>query len=80
MFKFSIADLFSDLNGFTSNFLGGEDHGLMSTDAAYTPHALSGNDDCLPDINPASGLPMINCNCGIDVSGNTYGFNDSLFD
>lgn len=80
MFKFSITDFFSDLKGFTSNLLGGEDPGLMSTDVAYTTHALLGNDDCCPSINPASGLPMINGDCGVDVGGNTYGFNDSLFD
>lgn len=75
MFKFfSITNLFSDLKGFTSNFQGGEDPGLMST------HALPGNDDCCPSINPASGLPMINGDSGVDLDGNSYGFNDSLFD
>jgi hypothetical protein len=74
MFKFfSITDLFSDLKGFAGNFLGGEDPGLMST------HALPSNDDC-PSINPASGLPMINGDSGVDIGGNSYGFNDSLFD
>ena len=75
MFKFfSITNLFSDLKGFTSNFLGGEDPGLMST------HALPGNDDYHPISNPASGLPMINGDSGVDIGGNNYGFNDSLFD
>ncbi|MFZ2974845.1 MAG: hypothetical protein WA049_19630 [Ferribacterium limneticum] len=74
MFKFfSITVFFPDLKGFTSNFLG-EDPELMST------HALPGNDDCCPSINPASGLPMINGDCGVDIGGNSYGFNDSLFD
>jgi hypothetical protein len=74
MFKFSITDLFSDLKGFAGNFLGGEDPGIMSTDA------LLGNDDCCPSINPASGLSMINGDSGVDLDGNSYGFNDSLFD
>lgn len=75
MFEFfSITDLFSDLKGFAGNFLGGENPGLMS------PHALPGNDDCCSSINPASGLPMINGNNGVDLGGNSYGFNDSLFD
>ena len=75
MFKFfSITNLFSDLKGFTSNFLGGEDLGLMS------PHALPGNDDFCHSTNPASGLPMGNGDSGVDIGGNSYGFNDSLFD
>lgn len=75
MFKFfSITDFFSDLKGFAGNFLGGEDPGLMST------YALPCNDDCCPIINPASGLPMVNGDSGVDIGGNSYGFNDSLFD
>lgn len=29
------------------------------------------------DINPASGLPMVDGIGGIDIAGNSYGFNDS---
>jgi hypothetical protein len=81
MFKFSITDFFLDLKGFTSNLLGREDPGVMSTDAACATYALPGNDDCFPSVNPASGLPMINGDNGVDAGGNCYGFSDSsLFD
>ncbi len=30
------------------------------------------------DINPASGLPMVDGIGSIDVAGNTYGFNSSI--
>ncbi len=35
---------------------------------------LNADDDChaFPDINPASGLPMLD-NTGIDVAGNPFG-------
>ena len=37
------------------------------------------NDEkCNHDINPASGLPMIDC--AIDVEGNLFGTDDSLFE
>ncbi len=30
------------------------------------------------DINPASGMPMVDGIGGIDIAGNTYGFNNSI--
>ena len=38
-------------------------------------------DSCGCDINPASGLPMIDGDCGgVDVGGNAYGTDSSSFD
>ena len=40
---------------------------------SLSQHQVSSN----IDINPASGLPMLDGVGGIDIAGNTYGFNDS---
>jgi hypothetical protein len=44
--------------------------GLVLMDAAEMRNMM-------PDVNPATGLPMIDGIGGIDLAGNHYGFNDS---
>lgn len=39
--------------------------------------ASNDNQNCIPGINPATGLPMTDCNNTIDVAGNVYGFDNS---
>jgi hypothetical protein len=53
--------------------------GLLGAHVAGSYEDSHDDDDC-PSINPATGLPMLNCT--VDIEGNAYGMdnNDSAFD
>lgn len=48
-------------------------------DACFAEASHLGSDFDPVEINPVSGLPMIDGIVGVDVAGNPYGSNDDLF-
>ncbi len=81
MFEFSIPGLFSELTDCVSNLLDGDDLAPIPTLSVGSVDDLLGDVASCHSTNPATGLPMICGDCGVDVGGNSYGFSDNgLFD
>lgn len=74
-------------SGFDDNLIGNQmimpyaDSGLIADDSDtywhQSPHYTASSIDSSPDVNPASGLIMVDN--AIDVAGNFYGFYDHSF-
>jgi len=47
--------------------------GLFSDDNISSRGIDDDHHSCTPGVNPATGLPMIDCGNAIDVAGNPYG-------
>jgi hypothetical protein len=65
------------------DMLGGAISGTETRTSVYgemqTNFDLSLNND-IPSCNPANGLPMLNDDSGIDIAGNAFGSDFSIFD